>query len=105
MIVPEARFKAGQPVTLSTTEESDPYITRFQYHGLIGEVVTDESRIADAMPRHGRAGDESGAWYTLQLRYTMPPDERFGPFPERRFIPDWRERNGGRPESRNRNSG
>lgn len=65
-------FQSGQAVTLlGPPAPSDPYITHFQYRGVIGEVIRTSG----------------GFSYSLLLEDFKPHD--VGVFPERRLAAGW----------------
>jgi hypothetical protein len=67
-------FRVGEPVTILPPYTDDSVIIEHQHHG----------RVA------GRAD----AGYYVAIADTFPPNERFGPFPERRLARGWKDGNG-----------
>lgn len=64
-------FKVGQMVTVLPPYDDDPIILSFQHFGRVAEVVEDG--------------------YRVTLGSTWPPEETFGPFPDRRLVHGWRD--------------
>lgn len=67
-------FRIGDQVTLIKARPDEPYILEFQRYATVAARQPDG--------------------YIIQLSATMPPNERFGPFPESRLAPGWRDENG-----------
>lgn len=68
------RFHVGDPVTILPPYDHDPVIIEHQHYGLVASRVD--------------------AGYMVEIEATFPPNERFGPFSERRLAMGWKDGNG-----------
>lgn len=68
------RFREGEPVTILPPYTDDPVIIELQHKGRIAQRVD--------------------AGYLVEIADTWPPNQRFGPFPERRLAHGWKDGNG-----------
>jgi hypothetical protein len=70
------RLSVGEQVTILPPYTDDPVIIEHQHHGLVA-ARTDDG-------------------YFVEIEGTMPPNQRFGPFPERRLARGWKDGSGRR---------
>lgn len=66
--------KPGDQVTVMPPWDDDPYILTFQHYGTVVQRVD--------------------AGYMVEIEATLPPNQRFGPFPPARLAPGWKDANG-----------
>lgn len=67
-------FHVGDPVTILPPYTHDPVIITHQHKGRVARRVD--------------------AGYIVEIPDTWPPNEHFGPFPERRLVLGWEDGNG-----------